>query len=64
MARQDANQAFAATSFLYGANAPYLEELHARYSRDPSAVDAEWRQFFEGLQDAPDDVILFSGNAA
>ncbi len=57
MARQDANQQFAATSFLYGANAPYLEELHARYSRDPAAVDAEWRQFFEGLKDAPDKVI-------
>jgi len=53
MARQDANQAFAATSFLYGANAPYLEELQARYRRDPKAVDAEWRQFFDGLKDAP-----------
>jgi len=57
MARQDANKQFAATSFLYRANAPYLEELHARYSRDPAAVDAEWRQFFEGLKDAPDRVI-------
>ena len=40
MARQDANQAFAATSFLYGGNAPYLEELRARYERDPKSVDA------------------------
>jgi 2-oxoglutarate dehydrogenase E1 component len=57
MARQDANQAFAATSFLYGGNAPYLEELHARYARDPGAVDAAWRQFFDGLKDAADQVI-------
>ncbi len=51
MARQDSNAALAATSFLYGANAPYIEELQARYSRDPASVDAEWREFFEGLQD-------------
>jgi 2-oxoglutarate dehydrogenase E1 component len=54
MARQDANEAFAATSFLYGANAPYLEEIQERYRRDPKSVDAEWRQFFEGLKDAPE----------
>jgi 2-oxoglutarate dehydrogenase E1 component len=57
MARQDANAAFAATSFLYGANAPYLEQLHERYTRDPKTVDAEWRAFFEGLRDTPDSVI-------
>src|SRR5690348_6865262 len=57
MARQDANQAFAATSFLYGANAPYLEEIHQRYVRDPNTVDAEWRQFFEGLRDSADRVM-------
>ena len=54
MARQDANEAFAATSFLYGANAPYLENLRASYAKNPSAVDAEWRAFFEALQDPPD----------
>ncbi|MEQ9688861.1 MAG: 2-oxoglutarate dehydrogenase E1 component [Bauldia litoralis] len=51
MARQDSNAALAATSFLYGANAPYIEELQARFSRDPASVDAEWRAFFEGLED-------------
>ncbi|MEX0854093.1 MAG: 2-oxoglutarate dehydrogenase E1 component, partial [Bauldia sp.] len=63
MPRQDANQAFAATSFLYGANAPYLEELHARYCRDPKAVDAEWRRFFESLKDRPDEVIAEANGA-
>jgi 2-oxoglutarate dehydrogenase E1 component len=57
MARQDANDAFAASSFLYGANAAYVEELHARYQRDPKAVDAAWREFFNGLKDEPGDVI-------
>ena len=56
MARQGANQAFAATSFLYGANAPYIEQLQARYAADPGSVDGEWRSFFEGLKDTPDAV--------
>ncbi len=63
MARQDANEAFAATSFLYGANAPYIEQLHARYAADPNSVDAEWRAFFEGLKDAPEAVIAEAGGA-
>ena len=54
MARQGANEAFAETSFLYGANAPYLENIQERYRRDPKSVDAEWRAFFDGLKDAPE----------
>ncbi|HEY6705701.1 MAG TPA: 2-oxoglutarate dehydrogenase E1 component, partial [Xanthobacteraceae bacterium] len=51
MSRQDANAAFARTSFLYGGNADYIENLYARYETDPAAVDAEWRTFFESLKD-------------
>ncbi len=51
MARQDANEAFAATSFLYGANAPYLEDMSSRYAQDPKSVDAEWQAFFADLKD-------------
>ncbi len=56
MSRQDANAAFALTSFLYGPNAPYLEELYARYEADPKAVDAEWQSFFQSLKDDARDV--------
>jgi 2-oxoglutarate dehydrogenase E1 component len=56
MSRQDANAAFALSSFLYGGNAPYIEDLYARYEKDPQAVDAEWREFFASLQDSPDAV--------
>ena len=35
MSRQDANAAFALTSFLYGGNAAYIEDLYARYEADP-----------------------------
>ncbi len=31
MSRQDANAAFAHTSFLYGGNAGYIEDLQAKY---------------------------------
>jgi 2-oxoglutarate dehydrogenase E1 component len=51
MSRQDANAAFARTSFLYGGNADYLEDLYARYQTDPGAVDAEWQAFFRSLKD-------------
>ena len=56
MSRQDANAVFARTSFLYGGNAAYIEDLYARFEKDPAAVDAEWRAFFEGLKDTPADV--------
>jgi 2-oxoglutarate dehydrogenase E1 component len=51
MSRQDANAAFARTSFLYGGNAAYLEDLYERYEADPTAVDPEWQRFFAGLGD-------------
>ncbi|GEP08519.1 2-oxoglutarate dehydrogenase E1 component [Methylobacterium gnaphalii] len=49
MARQDANDAFLETSFLYGGNAAYIEELQAAYARDPNSVDPEWQRFFREL---------------
>ena len=56
MSRQDANAAFALSSFLYGGNASYIDDLQARYDKDPQSVDAEWRVFFESLKDAPEEV--------
>ena len=57
MARNQANETFALTSFLYGGNADYIEDLHARYETDPSSVPAEWSDFFKELKDDRDDVI-------
>jgi 2-oxoglutarate dehydrogenase E1 component len=56
MSRQDANAVFARTSFLYGSNAAYIEDLYAKYENDPASVDAEWREFFTGLKDPRADV--------
>src|SRR3954464_10907819 len=57
MSRQDANAAFALSSFLQGANATYIDELYARYEKDPASVDSDWQEFFKSLQDPPADIL-------
>ena len=64
MSRQDANAAFAHTSFLYGGNAAYIEDLYAKYENDPAAVDAEWREFFKALKDEKSDVVQSARGAS
>jgi 2-oxoglutarate dehydrogenase E1 component len=56
MSRQDANAAFALTSFLYGTNAAYIDDLYARYEADSKSVDGEWQSFFQSLKDDARDV--------
>src|SRR5215467_10486028 len=56
MSRQDANAAFALSSFLQGTNASYIDEIYARYEKDPASVDPDWQEFFKSLKDAPADV--------
>jgi 2-oxoglutarate dehydrogenase E1 component len=38
-------------SHLYSGNADFIEHLYEQYLQDPSAVDAEWREYFNNLQD-------------
>src|SRR5258706_2916346 len=45
------------TSFLFGANAPFIEELYTRFLDEPSRVDADWRTFFEALAEQKGDVL-------
>ncbi len=56
MSRQDANAAFALSSFLQGTNATYIDDIYARYEKDPASVDAEWQEFFKSLKDSSADV--------
>ncbi|WP_373356073.1 2-oxoglutarate dehydrogenase E1 component [Pseudoroseicyclus sp. CXY001] len=51
MTDQSPNDVFHASSFLDGANADYVEQLHARYAENPNAVDESWRAFFKSLGD-------------
>ncbi|MFC0194704.1 2-oxoglutarate dehydrogenase E1 component [Aureimonas pseudogalii] len=64
MARNPANETFAQTSFLYGGNADYIEELHAAYEADPSSVAGEWRDFFGALQDDRASVVKSAEGAS
>jgi 2-oxoglutarate dehydrogenase E1 component len=64
MSRQDANAAFALTSFLYGGNAAYIEDLYARYETDPASVDAQWQAFFQSLKDDPSSVAKSAKGAS
>ncbi len=45
------------TSFLYGGNGAFLDELYARYLIDPSTIDASWRAYFDEL--GPENRTLF-----
>ena len=43
------NAILEATSFLFGANAGFIEGLYAQFLRDANSVDGAWRAFFEAL---------------
>lgn len=51
MNKTDLVTAFEQTSFLYGGNAHFIEELYRKFQDNPSSVDPNWRQFFAGLED-------------
>ena len=37
-------------SYATGENAAYIEDMYARYKKDPVSVDEGWRKFFEGVE--------------
>ncbi|MGE0716664.1 MAG: 2-oxoglutarate dehydrogenase E1 component [Alphaproteobacteria bacterium] len=39
------------STFLSGANAPFIAELYERYLESPGSVEPAWAQFFRGLQE-------------
>ncbi|MDB5441115.1 MAG: sucA, partial [Caulobacteraceae bacterium] len=45
------NQVLTETSFLYGANAAFVEDLYRRWSSDPTSVEPSWATFFAGVHD-------------
>lgn len=53
MTEQSPNSQFHASSFLQGANADYIDQMHARFAADPASVDAAWAAFFRALGDDP-----------
>ena len=49
------NQVLAETSFLYGANAAFVEDLYARWASDAKSVEPSWQAFFSTLRDKPEE---------
>src|SRR5688572_19340167 len=45
------------STFLSGPNAPFIEELYARYLDQPESVDPSWRKFFSDLEDETEIVL-------
>ncbi len=37
-------------SYLFGANAPFIEQLYESFLQDPASVESRWRDYFEELQ--------------
>ena len=56
MTRQDKNEQFLLSSFLYGGNADYIDGLYARYKADPGSIDPTWASYFDRLEDDLADV--------
>ncbi|MCA6225188.1 MAG: 2-oxoglutarate dehydrogenase E1 component [Phenylobacterium sp.] len=45
------NELLAETSFLYGGNAAFIEDLYARWLKAPDSVEPSWRSFFTSVHD-------------
>jgi 2-oxoglutarate dehydrogenase E1 component len=46
-------QQYKANSYLFGGNAPYVEELYEAYLDNPGSVPDQWRAYFDALQHVP-----------
>ena len=53
---------FLGNSYLFGANAPFIEALYDAWLKDPASVEPRWRDYFDELQrieQGPSDVSHF-----
>jgi 2-oxoglutarate dehydrogenase E1 component len=44
---------FLGSSYLFGGNAPFIEDLYEAYLQNPDAVTPEWRRYFDQMQQLP-----------
>src|SRR5688500_18215814 len=42
-----------ANSYLFGGNAPFIEELYEKYLANPQSIPEEWRDYFDRMQVLP-----------
>ena len=45
--------AYQGNSYLFGGNAPYVEEMYENYLANPGSVPDNWRSYFDALQHVP-----------
>jgi len=45
--------AYQGNTFLFGGNAPYVEEMYENYLAHPGSVPDSWRDYFDALQHVP-----------
>ncbi len=45
--------AYKSNSYLFGGNAPYVEEMYENYLENPGSVSETWRSYFDALQHVP-----------
>jgi 2-oxoglutarate dehydrogenase E1 component len=45
--------AYQNNSYLFGGNAPYVEEMYEKYLENPGSVPDNWRGYFDALQHVP-----------
>ena len=45
--------AYLGNTFLFGGNAPYVEEMYENYLDNPGSVPDTWRDYFDALQHVP-----------
>ena len=45
--------AYQGSTYLFGGNAPYVEEMYENYLANPGSVPDNWRDYFDALQDVP-----------
>lgn len=46
-------KAYQGNTYLFGTNAPYVEELYEEYLNNPNSVTENWREYFDALQNVP-----------
>src|SRR3569833_2595929 len=46
-------QQYLSNSYLFGGNAPYVEELYEAYLNNPGSVPDNWRAYFDAMQHVP-----------
>ncbi|HOZ94722.1 MAG TPA: 2-oxoglutarate dehydrogenase E1 component [Ottowia sp.] len=46
-------QTYQGNTYLFGGNAPYVEEMYENYLANPGSVPDSWRSYFDALQHVP-----------